>query len=154
MIRNDSAPAASAARRHDPMTCGLYRESSCAGCQAAWDDDGAVPKDLSVRAELDAILQELDAADNRLRRTVVLDNHDDAQQAGKECLESLASRIESHRALADLLLLLVRVAISTDRGAALGLYLAELLAPALEPIAEAVARVEMRLAALERRYRQ
>ena len=138
---------------HDPMTCGLYRESSCATCQAAWDDDVVVPRDLSVRAQLDAILQEYDAADQRLRRAAVMGDHDGAEQADRERLESLASKIESHRAIADLLLLLVRVAIGTDRGAALGLYLGEVLAPVLRPIAEAVATLETHVAALERRCR-
>ena len=111
-------------------------------CQAAWDDDVVVPRDLSVRAQLDAILQEYDAADQRLRRAAVMGDHDGAEQADRERLEALASKIESHRAIADLLLLLVRVAIGTDRGAALGLYLGEVLAPALRPIAEAVATLE------------
>jgi hypothetical protein len=91
-----------------------------------------------VRGEIAAITERFEAADRRAKRAATLA---DREQAEAERREANGDFWAAGEDLADLLLLLVRYAI-THRPEALRAYLADVLRPELEPILDAVVKLE------------
>jgi hypothetical protein len=93
-----------------------------------------------IRAEIDAIVDRFDAADQAAKRAATLEDREAAEAAREDVEADLYALGED---LADLLLLLIRYA-STHRREALEMYLAELLRPQLDAMARSIATLEAR----------
>jgi hypothetical protein len=100
------------------------------------------PKPASlIRAELARIVQGWEAADQLALKVGTLGQQSDREAAEQARLDAAGQFLAFESELADLLLLFFRLAIKHQREA-LSAYLAELLSPELDPIIEAVLRME------------
>ncbi len=97
----------------------------------------------AIRAEIDAVAQRFLAANAAVRRAQVLG--DDAGRVDAEAARSaaLGAFCLAGRDVADLAIVLLRYAFEFDRET-LRLILVETLLPELQPIADAVGRLELR----------
>ncbi len=130
-------PAEPATPAHDPAVCGLDGPGitpTCPACVAADRAKSAVGEELS------RICRRFEAADQRARSA---DTAPDRAAALTERDEAAGEFYAAEMGLADLLLTMFRVAVG-HRPDALRMYMAELLRPELEPVLEAVARLEAR----------
>jgi hypothetical protein len=138
----ESAPA------HDPCLCGLDEpgpRSICPGCRplqppAPGPTPAEVRRESLVRADLARIADRFEQADRRARRAQTIAAY---EQAEAERRDAEGEFWAAGSDLADLLLLLLRYALHHEPDA-LRLYLAEVLRPELEPLAETLARLEAR----------
>jgi hypothetical protein len=92
----------------------------------------------TLRGELAGILERFAAADERLRRSATIADREAAEAARRE---AVGEHYGVTRDVADLFLLLLRQALQ-HRAEALRNYLVKLLAPELDPMAEAIYRLE------------
>jgi hypothetical protein len=95
---------------------------------------------LPLHEELSRIAERFEAVDQRAKRATTIQ---DREAAERERLEAAGDYAAAEMAMADLLLMLVRLALRHQPDA-LAQYLARALRCELEPIADAIIRLESR----------